>query len=313
MIDTIRISIDSTELPDGYHGFLWNKVTPEIKKEHGYDPNRSIYGHLKNLSVWMGGYGLIIEGSLTKYVLGDNLGSIGVEQIEEAIRSLSDELGIDLSLGKVNRLDIAGNILTKYPVPEYTDVLFSSRYLKKVHLNRNLYFSNKSRCILIYDKLKEMRAKRQRYSGFFKDKNILRYEYRYLQHKVLASFLKIKKVTVGDVVRLYPLLIDEWLNVFTNIKKTPEPLMFKKDAWGIKGEIDRQIKILGINAMGGLNGMFRSIDKAKARRYFKKYPSQPSQLKDKYRGWMESEKMFQTPQIVKELEKKITRVGHYCR
>ena len=158
MIDTIKIKIQKEELPDNYNRFLDSILDDkeETRKENGLS---SIRGRVKNFRISIDDRELVLEGSLTKYAIGDNLKSADKEQLEKAIQDLGNELNINLFLGRVTRLDLAGNIVTKYPVEEYYRLLIDLNRLKRQEQSNGLSFGNSSRYLSFYGKIKEMKRR----------------------------------------------------------------------------------------------------------------------------------------------------------
>lgn len=313
MIDKLHITIKLIDIPLYYHYFLWNKITSESHKAWGYNPERSVKGWFNSIHISLNELGLLIYFNPTKYLLGDNLGLITIVQFEALIKQLSDELEIDLFKGEVKRLDLGGNIVTEFPVAEYQELLFSANYLKRYALGSSLYFKNKkSRCLIIYNKVAEMRSNKTKFNNFLKDKYILRYEYRYLKHAPLSTFLKIKTVKVEHIILYWSNLVDEWVRVFLEIKKEKEQLVFKKDAWSIKGEVDRQLKIIAINSLGGLHHLHKLVDMARERGDLK-YTAQSAHFKSKFNKWMNHPSMFEVSNKVLEVEMKVKRLGENCK
>ncbi|MBB6273140.1 hypothetical protein HDF26_003600 [Pedobacter cryoconitis] len=313
MIDTIKIKIPKEELPDNYNRFLENILQDkeEIRKDNGLF---SLKGKLSNFRVSVNDRELVIEGSLTKYAIGDNLHTADKEQLEQAIYSLGNILNIDLQKGKVTRLDIAGNIITKYPVEEYYQLLIDLNRLKRKDESNGLSFGNNSRYLSFYGKITEMKRRRDIIDDTFGTSNILRYEYRYSRKKSLSEFLKISNPTVEDIFKNYDHIISSWVHVFALINKKRDFLEPPEDLFSKRGEFDKFLKRKGIEALGGTKEVLGMIEIAKRRKYLNKYPNEASNLKKTVKTLMGGPPdVMQKSTLVQELEEKIELVSFCTR
>jgi hypothetical protein len=76
-------------------------------------------GHIQNLGVYQNLDGVIIHGSLAKYLNGENLTPLTRGQVKEAIRKLETETGLDLSMAIVRSVEIGISVFTKEKPSEY--------------------------------------------------------------------------------------------------------------------------------------------------------------------------------------------------
>lgn len=142
----------------------------------------SIYGHLRNIKVSITQAGLHLTGSIAKYINGNNLDSITVDEVKDAFNELSDTFEIDIGKSNVTRIDLAANIELANPVTDYLSVLGNSSRLERSFCGNNtLYYQSQSmakikpKTLIFYDKVAEMKKELPaKYIG----KNILRYEMR---------------------------------------------------------------------------------------------------------------------------------------
>ena len=267
-----------------------------------------VIGSYKGLKIKIKeGIGVWIEGSLPKFFLKTNQATLTRFQAEKAFRQLEIELGLPIMQAKVNRLDIAENIITKEPASMYFDMLREARYFSRLEQKNGVYYQNSNRTMCFYEKLVELRKNGEAVCPLWLGKNILRYELRFLKHQALANYLKVDFVTVETLIVRYPDLVMCWVNSFNAIRKE---LHIKYQTAGIK--LDKsfmnQIKIMGINSLGGLDAVFKMIESAKKLQTLK-YQNQSSNLKAQLRKIMQSPSTFIKSMNIEELENKIKWIG----
>ena len=90
MIDTLNISIDRSGIDENID------LTGEIGARIDIDPYNSnklkVEGKLGNLKVMITGMEIRIYGSIAKYLKGDNLETLSLEELKMAIEKLEKEL-----------------------------------------------------------------------------------------------------------------------------------------------------------------------------------------------------------------------------
>ncbi len=104
-----------------------------------------IYGHLRNIRVSITQAGLHLTGSIAKYINGNNLDSINLDQVKDAFNELSDTFEIDIGKSNVTRIDLAANIKLANPVTDYLSILGDSSRLERSFCGNNtLYYQSQS-------------------------------------------------------------------------------------------------------------------------------------------------------------------------
>jgi len=307
MIDTIKIKIETDELPENYTDHLQSVLGGrQIEMENGMTKYR---GLLKNMQVTLDNWGLTIEGSLTKYAVGDNLKSAELLALVDAVYDIGGILKVDLGGGEVKRLDIAGNIRTIHPVAEYYPFLVDLSKHVRNELHNGLSFSNSLREVSFYGKIKEMKRKRDVIlDGAFKHENILRFECR-TRSRGLRSFLKNSKPTVNDIISEYYAFVEMWQATFNSITKKGVLYEPSSEIFTRKGAFDKFLMAKGVEALGGLEGVLKMIKFAKGRGEFKKYPNASTNLRARMKSLMETPHLVEKSDLIKELEDKVTMVA----
>lgn len=310
MIDTVKIIIDTIDIPLYYNQFLLNLDTHSIKKNHKNEI--TITGYVKNFQVTLDNWGVRVEGSLTRYIFGDNFKSATQQQLMNGVMQLSQETQLNLMNGKISRLDVAENILTKFPVPEYFDGLAEIRYFKRYQFPTTLKYGGLSRYITIYDKIAESKKKKVEVDDMLKGKNFLRYEVSYPNHKALCKLLKIHKCSFSDIFLNYSKIIDEWLRLFNKIEKKTDALSFDFENLKTSKDIFKQLQIQGVIRLNGLSEVLKMIDVGKQRGYFKSHPNVATNIRSSLKNLMKTPNLVKDSPLNQELSKKISLIHFHA-
>lgn len=186
-----------------------------------------VFGHLKNMRIEIRGSKLYVEGSLTKWLLGNNyIRSIGIREIKRAIASLSKCLNVPLEEATLTRIDVALNFRMNDPSSVYLGkLMYLASYHRSNIKKESLYFTKYNSVACFYDKIAEIKKDDGNNEFVRLNKQVLRYEFRILKVK---QFLKcdVKGKDLLDS-RFCCRLLDEWYNTYLKIDK-------KKDTYSKK-------------------------------------------------------------------------------
>lgn len=121
MLDTVNFKLTQAEV-EGVD-FL-NDVTPYLNPDsvavHDFGGSQVVTGKMGNLNVSISPYQVRVrDGSLCKWMLGDNYQSLGRRDIKRAVERLSDTLHLPMERATITRLDIGASIPVKEPVCNY--------------------------------------------------------------------------------------------------------------------------------------------------------------------------------------------------
>jgi hypothetical protein len=184
MIDNISIRIPykgDTVFTDKLED-LWRRDT------HSYS------GHIQNLGVYQNLDGVTIQGSLAKYLNGENLTPLTWKQVKEAILKLEAEAGLDLSTSVVRSVEFGTSVITKEKPSEYLKLFgnpatFTRReFSKTTGLETVTYTTNTGSFQFTgYDKMREMKAKRNHNIPILEDSNVLRLEYKIVRRRGIQA------------------------------------------------------------------------------------------------------------------------------
>ena len=112
----------------------------------------------RNLKVNVYENKITFEGSIPKYLFGNNIQEITLNDLVRFIQIIERKYNISLDKAQITRIDLCTNIETKYPVKYYLDSLISKDRCSVASFTSTKSFSNKSRSIKFYDKKKEVKV-----------------------------------------------------------------------------------------------------------------------------------------------------------
>ena len=179
------------------------------------------YGNKEKLILsWNQKY-LNFHGSLPKYLFGNNLNLLTLNQAKEVFDDLSGKLGIDLSPSIISQLDTAFDLELQLPVKSYYSFLGPIKGMMRTPTDKDsLYYSNLSKADNLYDKIKALSKEGFTVSEI---KNLMRFEKR---DKTASLKRIIKKfgldvLTVADFLRrdIYSEFIRDLLREYEAITK----------------------------------------------------------------------------------------------
>lgn len=287
-----------------------SKYLMNVKEGINQDTGNIYYskGNLKNLEFVRKDNMLFLKnGSLSTYYFGNNFETLNVNQTKEVIENISDNLHLDFNQAESTRIDFATNILTKEPPQNYFSCLIEMSRLNRNLRNSTLYFSNKQRQLVFYDKIREYQSKGKNIPNQYITENVLRYERRIHNIKKL-------KFTGKDLynINYFNKFLDDWKTDYYRIKKY-SPLKFtKKINKGINMKcLDIYRWKLFINEIGGiekLNNLLDNEQRCGAIKRQNKY-----YIKKRINEALNSPDLLEKNNLVNELNEKIDEVYYKLR
>ncbi|MDN0052182.1 hypothetical protein QVN91_04225 [Bacteroides caecigallinarum] len=227
MFDTVHFHVG-----DGITDFTQlAKYLPNVKyKVDKYGNILFSNDFIDNLYIELHNGWMICQNSLPKFLLGNNVERINLQQVKEAIEKLSDMLHYDMSKTFVTRIDIADNFSMSENVSKYFSCLGNLQRFKRCYtvIDETLtYKQGDKKCgklITFYDKRKELIEKGQ-YALFEQmkiPKNFLRYELRCYGR--LAYQLKETAITGATLydTTFFRKLVQLWYDYYCRIVKQQE-------------------------------------------------------------------------------------------
>lgn len=248
---------------------------------------------------------IIIEGSLTKYFLDNNIENFDWKFVKVALRMLSQEIGLPIERGKVLRLDIAYNFQLNEPVINYFPELKHLWFFQRIDNRKTTlrFMRNDDNVnVLFYDKLNQAKKliKDESLAILANTDSLIRYEVQ-IQHMPSKVF-GFTNIRVFDLWRPFvqSLLLDYWFKLYQDIEKKAV-LVFPKSMKGRKS-IDKFVMRYFIENLGWveIKSMFDLAQKNGSLTHDDK-----SKKIKMYRKIMSNNETFEFKNITKELNFKI--------
>ncbi len=219
MIDNIKLSLPRCRDMPNISGYLDNgnencsMKTGEV----------SVYGNVENIKVtqYFGGYS--IQGSLPKFLYGNNVCQLTRKEVGLAIEKLSDRLHLPLDDADITKIEVGANICLAKQHTAYTRLLGDMPRMQRVSMADSLYYQGSGkvhpRQYYFYDKVAEVRKSGGTMPQGLEAANMMRYEMR-LKGRLpfQLSIPEFKGSTLQDRV-VYQELINRWLNGYLSIHK----------------------------------------------------------------------------------------------
>ncbi|QNR86744.1 hypothetical protein H9N25_10345 [Pedobacter riviphilus] len=275
-----------------------DKLTSKITGEEFFS------GNIKNFGIRINNNSLTINGSICKFYYGNNQKTLSYTDFVQAILELEELLGLDLEEAIVRRIDLAENLFMKFKPESYYPLLIKGGFLKRREDDNGLYFRNKNRTVLLYDKVVKEKKSQVLIDADFVNKNVLRYEFRMNRNMEISKRLNVKGAKLLDIINNYTLLVDYWRKSFDLIPKDIE-LNIPEDSFFHTASGFRDfLAVHGMKSLGGFGRIINMIQEAKARNVFK-YPAQSSNLKTVVKTIASKTQSSKVPAMLLELEKRL--------
>ncbi len=222
-------------------------------------------GYIQNLRVKVDDRGISINGSLAKFLFGNNLRTPTRIEIQRAIEILSDLLSLHLDQARIFKLEFGINIHIDKPMINYYDCLGEMRYFKKTCYDKEtVQYKNINNAFVFYDKIKEMRKNRVPIPDIFRNKLIMRIESRL--NKRLCQTLKEPKIKVSMLYEeiFYIKIIDLFRNQFDSIHRIRKiKLNSEVLQMATVKDFVNQLAFLQIIELGGEKEVLQMLEKEK--------------------------------------------------
>lgn len=264
MYDTVFLRLTQAEV----NGVDFLESVPcflEDVGEHIYSGFPFITGNLNGLKVTANRYQLKVkDGSLCKYLLGDNFQTMGRGDTQRAVEKLSDTLHLPMDKAVVTRMDIAQNFIVKHPPQVYLNHLGVLRYANRLQEPSGLYYSLNGGRLCFYDKNKEQKSKREVIPDLYNGRNVLRYERRYTQR--IAAKFGVAEVTGAMLYNeaFYIEALNRWKADYQAIQKIND-ITLNFQAMKTKQELYKMGILSLTEQAGGQVEMINQINEAQQR------------------------------------------------
>ena len=304
MIDTLNIELRQQDAPGidfvrAVVPCLRNKGATHYE-EH---PERgAIIGDLAGLGCSVTPMAVRLNGSIHKFIRGNNIEPITRPEIKAAIAEISGYTGLPLDNAKVRRVDVGAALVVENPPRRYIDALGRLEgFSCNPYSGGGVYYSDRGGSdtgLCIYDKAAEMRANHRAIPPDYAGRYILRYELRHMKGHAPGAPGRIQTVEQLLGTYTYNALCREWARRFKEINK----ITALTDMRHIKTV--KAANLIGarmvIEAAGGLEVVLERIDAARAAGYTTR--KQAYDLRNLYK---EAAAFNDTNPEAEELEEKI--------
>ncbi len=312
MYDTIYFRLTQGEV-QGIDFLAETSCYLENVGEHTYqDGLVMLTGNVGNLKVSLNHFQVKVkDGSLCKYLLGDNFKTLGRKDTERAIEKLSDTLHLPISKAAVTRLDIAQNFCLKYQPEVYFSHLGLLKYATRLQEPNGVYYSQTGGRLAFYDKNKEQKNKREPIPELYEGRNVLRYEQRYTNR--LSKQLKVQEVTGAMLYNedFYVNLLIKWKDTYNQIQKIND-VVLNFEAMKTKQQLYRMGVLSLVEKTGGQIEMLSQIAEAQKRGELTK--KQAFDLRAAVNDVCQIKEGLTAPnEAIKELTKKVDEAVRFYR
>lgn len=261
-LDTIGLFLNAELI--GYNPIKQMKLN-DFRKTF-YENGQVVYsGRAENFYVSVSESGVSIkDGSLTKFFFGNSIQQMTRNDYPFAFEKLSDTLHVHTDKANVMKYHFAWNIITNHPAQMYLDYLGPCNKYQRFPMPNGVYYKLKSTKneLYIYDKIKEIKSKRELIPELYTGMNVLRLENRINTNP--AKYLKCSNLIASDLYNeaIYTKIFKDWFNKFSSIQiQRDMQIDFSKIT--TKEQLKSAGIIALINSLGGQEKLLKSLDEAR--------------------------------------------------
>jgi len=312
MYDTVDLSINRADA--GGINFL-EMVSPLLEKlkiNIFKDDNRvSMTGKVDKLKVIVTeNYVKVKDSSLCKWYHGNNFETLTREETKIVIERLSDLLHLPMHKADVKRIDFATNFIMQYDVSFYINRLGNLAHYDRLPQSTGLYYNNSKNLktlvkqLVFYNKIADYKAKGLPIPEYYKNKNVFRYEIRFLKNLLQQFNLPELKAEKLYDEKFFCLLFKLWKAEYRKIRKIHD--MNKFDFSQIKSisEFYQQGSISLTKSLGGEVQTLKYLAEAQKMGMSKKLAFD---IRGKVKDAAHSDLLTITSDYIAELDKKILK------
>lgn len=228
-----------------------NAVSSELKitsrgEEYGIAYLR---GNFRNMKVRITKSKIKIEGSIHVFCKGNNLEPMSFHEFIESINLLEQMIQLPIENAKVSRLDFSGNIPMKYPIDAYFTYFGQKSRFKKQVFDNGINYKSEELILVFYDKIKELKHKREVLPEYFQDKNVLRFEMRFMRK--LGKSFQVTELTAKMLKEraFFNQLCQKWRQEFKSVAmEMVSPIGLNPT--GSKPKLLEELALLQIHQLG---------------------------------------------------------------
>lgn len=269
-----------------------------------------ISGQLGNYRVNISEQGISLKGSIAKYFLNDNYQTLTRSDTQRAFEMMADEIHLPVDRAKVTRVDLAQNFTMKYAPETYYNYLGDCVHYKRLMQPQSLYYSNRQRIKLFYNKIAEGKKSGLPLPEIWNGANVLRYEIRFTSR--LPHQFNLPEVTASVLVdeSFYIALVKRWVQEYESINKL-HLINFKLSDMNSPKDFFRQMALMKIKEIGQVNAI-KLVEDLRAKHAFEK-SEYYSRLKRDIKNLCKEPALTSSSELVEELNKKVNATKHFYR
>ena len=265
MLDTVIFKLTRTEA-EGVD-FL-SEITPYLNLDglcvRQYNWGDCVTGDVEGLNVSVCPNQVRVNGSICKWMLGDNYQTLRRGGVKRAVERLSDTLHLPMERAIITRLDVGLSIVVREPIANYFNHLGVLKYAQRLQQPNSLYYHQQAERLCFYDKNREQRDHREPIPEIYRDANVLRYEQRYMAR--LPQLLGEAQVTAAMLYdeRFYISLLNRWRDAYQAIRKVNE-ITLNFQAMKTKRDLQKMGILVLVEQWGGELATIAHINEAQKR------------------------------------------------
>ncbi|PZP44684.1 MAG: hypothetical protein DI598_14200 [Pseudopedobacter saltans] len=203
---------------------------------------------------------LVLGGfSLNKWKFGNNMQTMRLIDIKHSLEEIGNIFRLPIDKAKVVSMEFGRCIIMDYKPKLYFEYLHSNSRYTRLEEPSSLYYKTCKKVLYFYDKTKEMknRRKKMKIPLEYQDKNVIRYEIRYL--KELAKQFNEAVITASKLwdEQFFKKLVYNWESEYLNIQKKPI-VDFETINFTTKSGLRNFLGVIAIDKLGA-NALVKDI------------------------------------------------------
>lgn len=315
MIDSVNLYLPQSELSNVD---LLAEIPNYLTNLKEYVPKRggvAVKGNLSNMQVTVKEHGVFINGSLPKYLQGNNIRTSNYQDVLYAFEKMSDELRISpgaLEEAIVRRVDYSATLSVANPEIDYFSYLGEKPYFNRFINNTSLYYNSKAKerrnqrqKLLFYSKTEELKSTNNPNLKDYRNDRLFRYE---------SSILKPKAyfkggVNVGTLKdrQFHKQSINRWEKDYNGIKKL-DTLMKNFSMISKPNDVFQLYLLAEAVERNGVDAIMNLPEVLRRHGVFEHQPKYYSRLRNDLAKRLEQIQVGDRHELIKELDSKIVSV-----
>jgi hypothetical protein len=209
-----------------------------------------------------------------------------------------------MDLAQVSRFDIAFNFVMDHPAPLYLPPLGLARYYKRLEQPTSLYYQGSKRELVFYDKIKELKAHKEKIPESLRRKNLLRYEQRFMRQVSNQFLTQVTAATLSEE-SFYRDSVRRWEGAYAGISKDRK-INLEAAGLNIIEDLPDLSGVAMLQLLGGERAALEEVDRQRKRGQYSRY--QVKRAKDRIKYFASLPGLTTENEQVEELNAKMREV-----